>query len=380
MNVEDESLLSAYLDNELTPAQRLSVEDALLADARLAERLQQLAAVRSTIAGLPRPLVGRDISSLVVERAEALPVVRFRRMLDSGSTRRRLTLTGSCFGAAAAVLLAASLWPVRPQPGAGLDFANGTTPSAEVATNGAATVDGPEPLDSQLAQAETTVHRALEPTPAPDATPGDSEDLDKVREYLGRGDVRRLMVVLDTITPSSLEQVRGAIQETGRADPILGELRIAQGIEIDPERPEDAVVFLVVLDDHEFHHLSENLRRHNLEPDLDERALASDVVTQLASRVDVVNLSPGLPAPALRPVPHESLGPLHLATKAAGELGTDGAPARGDQDDAERPVGEADPAVEDVLPVSPATPSQPTDRVYLVWIATPRPDNHSAPL
>ncbi|MBX6314748.1 MAG: zf-HC2 domain-containing protein, partial [Isosphaeraceae bacterium] len=46
MNLDDESLLSAYLDGELDPARRLAVEAALLSRPQLAARLQDLARVR----------------------------------------------------------------------------------------------------------------------------------------------------------------------------------------------------------------------------------------------------------------------------------------------------------------------------------------------
>ncbi len=55
MNLDDESLLSAYLDGELDAEGRSAVEAALLSDAGLSDRLRELSAVRDLIAGLPRP-------------------------------------------------------------------------------------------------------------------------------------------------------------------------------------------------------------------------------------------------------------------------------------------------------------------------------------
>ena len=46
MNPNEESLISAYLDGELDPPRRMKVEAALLADPKLAERLQELSCVR----------------------------------------------------------------------------------------------------------------------------------------------------------------------------------------------------------------------------------------------------------------------------------------------------------------------------------------------
>src|SRR4051812_25523163 len=62
MMLDDESLLSAYLDDELDPAGRLEVESALLSDPRLAETLHELAGVRELLASLPRPELSRDLA------------------------------------------------------------------------------------------------------------------------------------------------------------------------------------------------------------------------------------------------------------------------------------------------------------------------------
>ena len=60
--IDDESLLSAYLDDELDPAGRLEVESALLTDPRLAEALHELAGVRELLASLPRPELPRVLA------------------------------------------------------------------------------------------------------------------------------------------------------------------------------------------------------------------------------------------------------------------------------------------------------------------------------
>ena len=62
MMLDDNSLLSAYLDDELDPASRFEVENALLTDPRLAEELHELAGVRELLAGLPRPASSRDLA------------------------------------------------------------------------------------------------------------------------------------------------------------------------------------------------------------------------------------------------------------------------------------------------------------------------------
>ncbi len=68
MMLDDKSLLSAYLDDELDPAGRLEVESALLTDPRLSEELHELAGVRELLAGLPRPGLSRDLADEVGAR------------------------------------------------------------------------------------------------------------------------------------------------------------------------------------------------------------------------------------------------------------------------------------------------------------------------
>ena len=52
MNVIDDSLISAYLDGELDPPRRLTVETALLNDPKLSERLNELSCVRGFVSGV----------------------------------------------------------------------------------------------------------------------------------------------------------------------------------------------------------------------------------------------------------------------------------------------------------------------------------------
>lgn len=384
MNLGDESLLSAYLDDELDPARRLSVETALLADPRLVERLQQLASIRSTIAAVPRPLAPCDVSGPILLRVEALPSVRIRKVIQLDPARRGIKLAGACLSAAA-ILLLASPWLVppiqNPAPGdAGarsgvIDLSHDLPPWVAPAT------DQPDPAD------RTEIANAAVPDPSTSdlnssrALPGDSsEDHDLVQAYLDRGEVRRLVLVVDTLTPRSIDDIRGVIQETGRSDPILGELRIAQGIEIDAANPQEAVVFLVVLDDREFQHLNENLQARDFQPTLDEHSMPAQVVAQLAD-VDIVDLTLGIPTPALRPVPPEALASLRLAARTTGELapsahkdttgsGLDALPGNLSHSGGETTAAIDKPALEDTSSAFSRSPVELTGRVCLVWVTT----------
>src|SRR5947209_14843149 len=78
MTLDDESILSAYLDGELGPEQQQAVESAAIADPRLAEELRGLAALRDLVAGLPRRAPA-DMTARVMRR------VRHRARLATAS-------------------------------------------------------------------------------------------------------------------------------------------------------------------------------------------------------------------------------------------------------------------------------------------------------
>src|SRR5262245_61566662 len=67
MTLDDDSILSAYLDGELGPEQQQAVESAAIADPRLAEELRDLALLRDLLAGLPRRAPA-DVTDRVMRR------------------------------------------------------------------------------------------------------------------------------------------------------------------------------------------------------------------------------------------------------------------------------------------------------------------------
>ena len=52
MTLDDDSLLSAYMDGQLDPEQQQSVESALISDPQLAETLRSLTVLREVLGGL----------------------------------------------------------------------------------------------------------------------------------------------------------------------------------------------------------------------------------------------------------------------------------------------------------------------------------------
>ena len=83
MNLEDESLVSAYIDGQLDPEQLQAVESALLSNSRLSEQLRTLTIVRDLVGGLSRD-ASVDVSNAVLERIRPSrrPWVRLRSTIS----------------------------------------------------------------------------------------------------------------------------------------------------------------------------------------------------------------------------------------------------------------------------------------------------------
>lgn len=64
----DDELLSAYLDGELSAAERAAVERRLAADPAARQLLEELRGASRALQSLPREVVGRDLSEAIVER------------------------------------------------------------------------------------------------------------------------------------------------------------------------------------------------------------------------------------------------------------------------------------------------------------------------
>jgi anti-sigma factor RsiW len=367
---DDDSRLSGYLDGELDPAEREAVEAARAADPALAARLDELEAVRRQLGALSRPLAPRDVAANVLARIDHDPRTRARTIL-----RRRPVLAWSGLAAAAALAILA----VRPPDLGGTNPGASTRPRGGRPTARLEAGPGAGGLAAASASAVAAVPAA---SPAPGVTPGPlalaaevaaERERDRVRALLDRPGVRRLVVVVDAITPRTLTSVEDALRETPRAEPLQGRLRIGQGIVLDPERPGEAVVYTVVLDDQELGHL-----RHELAERLNPGQVAEatepaapELVTQLAD-VGSVLVTEGRPAAPPLVEPPALPGGTSLAHDIAPPDATPreviaAETARGA---GPGPVAAAVPPA--ARPAEP-TPPSPSRRVTLVWVTARAP-------
>ncbi len=91
----DDQLLSAYLDDELTPEERARVEERLAVDPAARQLVEQLRAVSRTLQGLPQESLGEDLRGAVLQRAEramlAPAQVRLHEPATDGQSPRRFS-------------------------------------------------------------------------------------------------------------------------------------------------------------------------------------------------------------------------------------------------------------------------------------------------
>lgn len=357
MNLADESWLSAYLDGELDPAARARVEAAVLADARLAERLQELAAVRGLLGALPRPTVEADQAPQVRGRIEATARWRLRQARRARPVRSRLLTTGAGLAAAAALLVA--LWPtLRGTPDRVGRVASAPFPTVAV----------PKAIDPEAAPGVEAIQ--AEPVPSPAAPAGDSQrsrDRQRLLTFLEAPSVRRLTVSLPNVMPQTYGRIGEALADTGRAERLQGELRLGPGLVIDADRPETPVVFVARMNGRELADFGAKLKR--LVPEAVETVEDADpALAMLLADAGTVAFREGQPVPGLGSPPEgvdRELATVHNPLADPLTIPLDQPPARVPTRDAPE-ARPAPGAIESVAADDPA-------RVYLIWVA-PRAD------
>ncbi len=285
----DESWLSAYLDDELPPADRRRVERALQADPTLAALLMDLRRSREWIAGLSRPESPDDPTAAI-----------FAKLAARSQLRRRLV------GSVAATVLAAgglTFWAASgPRDDGGPMVAVVPVEPAIPAP-----IDPPAPIEPAVPAV------AMAPAPSPRVEPVRvaDDDPEERRRVEGRRfvmdvldrDVRRVVVSLDPSDATGADEVDTILRKTGRRHPTYGRLRVGQGVVIDPARPGEAVVFAFVADEPELKLIVDRLDRHFGDRALVRRDRPKPEVTALLADAGTLDLLPGQAAGVLGPPP-----------------------------------------------------------------------------
>ncbi|MEO6809070.1 MAG: hypothetical protein ABI353_08145 [Isosphaeraceae bacterium] len=270
MNLDDETLLDAYLDGELDQARRLAVEDALLAAPSLAHQLQELAQVRQWVVGLPRPTAPADVSASVLIQITEQPPPWFRLLGWKRVATSRSFVLGTSLASAAALLLSLTLArtpsavPVRPKPIPKTTLVDARTvpsdpwnpPSLTEPTKSSGSIDSkPIPASLPEPQSPPAVVVNLE------AERRHQADQERLATLLDRPDVQRIFVVVDSLDGPSRSQVEEALHRSPRRHRDYGRITIAQGLVVDPDRPGEAIVFAMAVDTHERTQLADTLEQ-----------------------------------------------------------------------------------------------------------------------
>jgi hypothetical protein len=362
MTLDDDSILSAYLDGELGPDQQQAVESAFVADPQLSEELRSLTLLRDLVAGLPR---------------EASPDVKFRVMRRV----RRRALLGTAMGSIAwgpiraAVLVAIAagvlmmlalpwLLHVGREPGIG----RGPT----VAELDGSREPKARPIVSERLWPPFSTHvpregirEPLRPgdhrPPQPDPTDGRESvpgELVYVREYLDNPNLRRIFMISDVEDGSAQQHVASVVEQTTRFN--FYKITVSQGIVIDPRHPDRATVFALVVGPQELESLRQRLRTA-LNDRVEEAPVEPGIVTQLA---DIGHVEACPPSPtAEMAIPRDALA-----------LRTD-APVVGEA--VEAPPADRSKAIAPPTPEqersSPNAEVEARAYVVLVWVSRGRP-------
>ncbi len=269
MTLDDETLLSGYLDDELDAAERQAVELAIQADPSLADRLRELSGARELLGGLGRPRCPVDLTASVLNRIPS----GVGRSAWASRRGKLVPLVVSVGAIAASTLAVVFRLPARPPA----DHAAG--PVLAIARAGSPDPIAPSPTVVADARPEvlTVAPTAAEVSAAREAhIVATDRDAERLRELLRRPDATRVFILADALdVPRQLTEV---IEGTARKSADFGRIFIQQGVVIDPDNPGEATVFAMVMDRRE---REQFLRRINDLRPSEPQGVRPEVLAQL---------------------------------------------------------------------------------------------------
>lgn len=289
MNLDDESLLTAYLDGALAPRELVCVEEALRTDPRLVQRLAELARVRELIAGLSRPQPPFDLSQAIVAQLASSPV-RPRGRVRLGAWQTSYVDVAL---AAAAVFLAAGfvgyLAVLRdlhaPRPLA--------EPAAVPVAAAPATLPAPVVVERPKTRPEpiAVVRKAQGGSRREAGADLAADDQAQFQAMIDSPNLKRVFFVVDTVGGRGDERVGNLVKSMSGADSVYACMTIVPDVVVDPKHPGAAKVYAVALTDPELEQVRNQLRT-TFPNAVEESDPDASVVTQLAD-IGQVSVLPG---------------------------------------------------------------------------------------
>jgi hypothetical protein len=331
MNLDDESLLSAFMDGQLDPDQHQAVEAAVLSNPQLSEQLRTLTVLRDLVGGLSRD-VSVDVSTVVLERIR--PGRRWWARLPATipwpTGRGRVLQATGLLGIAASIIIvvtvALNIFPAlrnhRSNPASNSASQITASNDHKRATNAdpipvPAAADSTNPSSSSSSSSESrepgTVKISDIPHPIANGEINDlaeHRELEHVRKMLDSPNRRRFFLVRggrDGTARQQVASVASVVEQTTHFD--FYKITISQGIVIDPQHPEEATVFALLVNPKELDNLRERLNAA-LPDSIEETKGDPQIVTQLAD-IGQVQAYVGTP---IVTIPHDAVA---LRTKGA---------------------------------------------------------------
>jgi hypothetical protein len=251
------------------------------------------------------------------------------------------------------------------------------------------------------------------PVPGPDASEIQNErERQRLLSYLDDPTVRRIFVTGDNLE-STASGVDEFVKNAPRQTPLYGRITVNEGILVDADRPGEAIVFILVMDEGEVSDLRRRIERKIPFIVSEEASTPASVATLLADigQVDVVYGSPlqqpkplprelvDRPAVAIRksenkdiaaelnpsgvvvampvgePTPPISVGRTHLAGPAASSTDRDPVSRDGASGGIHKlgSAGERDKTSEDTVPPDESTEKRESRATVLVWVTSRKP-------
>jgi anti-sigma factor RsiW len=302
MNLDDDTLLSAYLDGQLDQEERHMVESALVSNPGLAEKLRSLTTLRDLLGSLNRDF-SIDVTTRVIERMRLTRGVKWRTLPRLASwrgahfSRRPALVAGIAAGFLLCVALAAPLLvKYAYRPGHVGALATEGSMSLPAPRDGVIRADsGEAPGALRAADSGAMVYVAAQGggtssvgLAARGDLPGDSHRiqesnkthaLEHYRQLLDNPNQRRLFRITDGGDGKALQQVASVVESTTRFG--FYKITISQGIVIDPHHPEEATVFAALANATDLDSLRDRLSRA-FDDRVDESSADPAILTQLA--------------------------------------------------------------------------------------------------
>jgi hypothetical protein len=313
MNLDDESLLSAYLDGQLDPDQLRSVESALLSNPQLSEQLRSLTILRDLVGGLSRD-VSVDVSSAVLERIQSSRPwwVRLPAKISWPADRRRVFQAAGVLGFAAACIIVATIALNVPSASRHRPSNSPKNPGQlSTASNTAKRAAAPNPIRDEIGPGALEKPSSSDSLTSGDGATGivkisdiphtnaaselpdldESRDLQHVRKLLDSPNLRRFFLVRGGRDGTGRQQVASVVEQTTHFG--FYKITISHGIVIDPRHPEEATVFALLVNPKELDNLKERLTAA-LPDAIEETPVDPQIVTQLAD-IGIVQACPATP-------------------------------------------------------------------------------------